>query len=204
MEIQNILKKLASLKPGFTLSTTTMTVLNHNSWTSSFWRFYYGENRNEMLISIRKILNDAIELLSKTHSLDLKEDVIAALKGISVLKETYHGDYYTIAEIDRIITNVNANIKLYDDSQFSKSNESGTLSKPSNIELIKSQEKHNDVKEYNNSDSKNYTQSINITLPIQSLSNCDDYVTQTNVQIERNESDEKPRIFKRRPHSRNM
>ena len=105
-KILNNLRLLSSITPGKTLSTSTMTVINHNV-CSSIWRMYSCENRVETLAYIRHILIEVIlTLKSSIEEADLYEILISlktALIGISYLKETYKGDQYTIADIDSVI-----------------------------------------------------------------------------------------------------
>src|ERR1700738_2813217 len=58
------LNLLASIKPGQTISTSTMTLINHGSWSTSFWRRYKGETRNDTLACITRILSQG-----RAHSL---------------------------------------------------------------------------------------------------------------------------------------
>jgi len=100
------LNVLASLRPGLTLSTSTMSVIDHNSWSSSLWRTYNNENRKDTIGFIKTILTEAISILQLNFSNDLLIAIELALNGFSHLKETYKGDYYTIAEINTIINTI--------------------------------------------------------------------------------------------------
>ena len=112
------LSVLASLRGGQTLSTSTMKVLTHKNWSSAAWRTYSGENRKDTINFIKGILNEALDIcdLSSSHDLE-KVDIIVAniessLKGFSMLKTTYSGDYYIISDIDRIINDTKRRLSL--------------------------------------------------------------------------------------------
>lgn len=97
------LKVLSLLSTGQTLSSSTMTIIPHNAWSSSVWRRYAGEDRKQTIAHIKGIFTEAITILKFNYNLDIVNSLEPAIKGFSSLKETYKGDYYTIAEIDRII-----------------------------------------------------------------------------------------------------
>ncbi len=97
------LKILASLTPGQTLSTSSMTIIDHNAWSSSLWRSYARENRKDTITFIKGIFIEAVSILKLYPCKELFDNFEPAFKGFLNLKETYKADYYTIAEIDRII-----------------------------------------------------------------------------------------------------
>jgi len=123
-KILSDLQVLSLLSVGYTLSAPTMTIINHKSWSGSIWRTYSGENRKQTTSHIRGIFTGALSIL-KLYSLspqNISNDELnicwniiraiePALKGVSSLKETYTGDFYTIAEIDNIVDIVKDNIK---------------------------------------------------------------------------------------------
>lgn len=103
------LQVLASLSAGKTLSPSTMTILDHNSWSGAVWRTYSGENRKQTLSHIKKIFDDALFLIaSEDFSQPAFEEILSmfdlAVAGVSTLKETYKGDFYTIADLESMIT----------------------------------------------------------------------------------------------------
>lgn len=100
------LKIVSSLQSGQTLSASTMTVIAHGSWSSSMWRKYAGESRKDTISSIKNIFMEAILILETNPSQDLIFAIDEGLKGFNNLKETYQGDYLTIVEINRIISEV--------------------------------------------------------------------------------------------------
>lgn len=117
------LNVISTLTPGYVLSTSSMTIIDHNSWRTSFWRRYAGENRKDTIAFIKSIFVEALSLISYSPvycpqhlqcNCVLRQNIIdgikCALKGFSCLKETYKGDYYAIAEIDQIITNINLTV----------------------------------------------------------------------------------------------
>jgi len=97
------LRKLSQLQAGKTLSISDMSIVDHNTWTSTFWRTYSGEDRQKAKDKIGDIIREALSVLETNPTTDLLNSFEAALIGIGHLKETYRGDYYFIAEINRII-----------------------------------------------------------------------------------------------------
>lgn len=95
------LNVIASIKPGMTLSDTTMTVVDHNSWSSSFWRRYSGENRNTTINRIKDLMDEA---LSMDYSSELDDAIERALVGINNLKETYKDDQEIVLKLDLILS----------------------------------------------------------------------------------------------------
>src|ERR1700722_12616461 len=86
------LEVLSKLSPGLTLSTSTMTIINHETWSGSLWRTYARENRKDTISFIKSIFTEAISILELNYSQELADAVKTALKGFSSLKETYKGD----------------------------------------------------------------------------------------------------------------
>lgn len=109
-KILSDLRQLSLLEPGKTLSVSTMTVVDHGSWSSSIWRRYAREDRKQTLAHIRAIFSEALSLLELAPSTDLANSFEPALRGVSHLKETYRGDYYVIGEINRIIETTQARL----------------------------------------------------------------------------------------------
>ena len=111
------LNVISKITPGHILSTSTMTIIDHNAWSTSVWRRYARENRQDTIKVIRSIFVEALSII-KISSINcptrksIINHVIAALKGFNFLKDTYQGDYYTIGEIDQIISTVNSNLQM--------------------------------------------------------------------------------------------
>lgn len=104
------LNVIASLSPGTTLSTTTMTVVDHNTWSTSVWRRYAGEGHEETVQFIKSLFADSIVQCTAAPSWDLLNAMESAVKGFLTMKITYQGHYYTIANITRIADDVRASI----------------------------------------------------------------------------------------------
>jgi hypothetical protein len=123
-KILSFLKIVSLLTSGYTLSTSTMTIIDHNAWGTSIWRKYAGEDRIQSIEYIRHIFDDALSFLNKKYSLDLIEGIKSALKGFASLKETYKDSYSIIGKIDYIIENTEiglSDVKLiYDKVQNSE------------------------------------------------------------------------------------
>lgn len=95
------LKVIGLITPGMTLSTTTMTLVNHKTWSGAAWRRYSGENRKITVDFIRDLLNEAFDSES---SEELDFAIENALTGVNNLKETYKDDQNIIIELDLILT----------------------------------------------------------------------------------------------------
>lgn len=101
------LKVLSSITPGKTLSTSTMTLVDHASWSGAIWRTYSGENREETIATIKRILQEALSILKLLPDSMSRNDLLislnTALMGVLSLKDTYKGNYYTVGEINDIV-----------------------------------------------------------------------------------------------------
>lgn len=99
------LRILSEIEIGDTLSTSTMKKIHHNSWSSSLWRTYAGENRSDTVQYIKGLLNETIfvmEFCDDELCFLLHDELEKALKGVLNLSVTYERDYYTVSEIERI------------------------------------------------------------------------------------------------------
>lgn len=112
LKILSYLNVIGTLSAGKTLSTTSMQVIDHNSWTGSIWRKYTGENRATTIDNIKGILNEAIFTLETGPSSEFEMSLINALNGFETLIETYKGDYYTQNNIQKTLDNIRERISL--------------------------------------------------------------------------------------------
>ena len=106
VKIISDLKVLSLLRVNQTLSTSSMTIIPHNAWSSSVWRRYAGEDRKQTISFIKGIFVEALAILKFNPSQNVFDCIEPALKGFASMKETYRGDYYTIAEVDHIIETI--------------------------------------------------------------------------------------------------
>jgi hypothetical protein len=108
--IINQLKIISGLTPGKTLSTSTMTIIDHNTWSGSAWRTYAGENRKQTIMQIKAIFTEALSIIKLSSNRENNKDVVISIEmglyGVNSLKETYKDDYYIISEIDDMINNI--------------------------------------------------------------------------------------------------
>lgn len=119
--ISNLLL-LSTLEAGKTLSTSSLTIIDHGSWSSSFWRRYSGENRALTIEFIKGIFLDAINCLDSNYSQELFDKILNALAGFASLKETYKDDATIVAEINNIISSTHGKLfvlkQIYDNKVF--------------------------------------------------------------------------------------
>lgn len=104
------LKMVAALTPGETISTSTMSIIRHDSWSTSFWRKYSRENRHKTISYVRDLLTEAIDNFKINRDDELLNNIEQALIGVSELKETYKGDLTTVDEIESIISQIKKEI----------------------------------------------------------------------------------------------
>lgn len=97
---------ISTITSGKTLCVTSMTVVSHNSWSSSFYRTYNGENRKNTLETIKRIILEGIELSNKFPEEQVYYHIENALIGLSNLKETYKDDFYIVSDIDTFLETV--------------------------------------------------------------------------------------------------
>src|SRR3990167_4375424 len=85
-ELISKLKVIASIQPGQTFSTANKIPIVHNSWYTSFYRFYYQENGTETVNYIKKVFEDSEKMLHDKHVVDALRDCVSGLEN---LKQTY-------------------------------------------------------------------------------------------------------------------
>jgi hypothetical protein len=111
LRILSDLKIISEIRSGYTLSPTTMSIIDHNSWSTSFWRSYSGETRKNTIATIKTIFNDAIRLLEIDPTQELILAIDEGLRGFGNLRDTYREDYLLIAELNRITDDISRRIK---------------------------------------------------------------------------------------------
>lgn len=95
LELERLKDKLlllAEIKPGFTLSTSTMQIIDHRVFTTSLFRWYNGENRVETLEKIEEILQEGGVAYLETKDEEFKGLLEKALDGVRNLLLTYEDE----------------------------------------------------------------------------------------------------------------
>ena len=82
-DLQDRINLIENLKEGYTISVKNKTLVYHNSWYTTIWRTYSGENRN---ITLEYIKNTIIEMINN------KIKISKAVIGFLTLNETYKKD----------------------------------------------------------------------------------------------------------------
>lgn len=107
--IEELLKKLeilSNIKEGQTISTYgTLAIIEHNAWSTTFWRQYAGENRQKTVNYIKGVLDDAMEHID---NIVVRNLVVKAMTGIVNLKVTYKADVIIVAFIDTMLNSYHA------------------------------------------------------------------------------------------------
>lgn len=101
-QILSNLSVIGSIQKDQTFSISTMSIVDHNSWFTSAWRYYYGENREKTVDFIINIFHEAFKLCQNKPSKLIIEGITNSLVGIINLKETYKKDaniYLTIGDL---------------------------------------------------------------------------------------------------------
>ena len=119
----SLLETISLIQPGDTFSTTTGEIINHNTWGSSFWRRYNGENRADSIKYIENIFQSAIKYLNTNFDASIAELLGKSLLSFSNLKITYNTDYYIKADINKIIANIDQELQQL---KFNASNQYGS------------------------------------------------------------------------------
>lgn len=98
--VRRMLDILAQIKPGQTLCAADMTIVEHNTWYTSFKRRWNGEERSKTVQSVKDIFSQATHLITSGKAFDLMEQLEAALEGVENLKKTYSSDTTTISALN--------------------------------------------------------------------------------------------------------
>lgn len=114
--VLNDLQLLSSLTAGKTLSSSTKTIVFHDSWSTAIWRRYARESRADTLTCIQNIFNNAFKLLEGKVLYDfypVSTSLDNALIGVSSLVETYRSDPAMVNSLNALIIDVRRNISAY-------------------------------------------------------------------------------------------
>lgn len=120
------LQIVGSIQEGQTLSTGTMTIVDHDSLSTAFWRSLTGENRQHVITTIRNILIQAMSYLERHYLDELYNKIKEAIDGVRNLALTYdkRNDKLTSAKFTLI---ADSNLKqlntIYDRNPHSSADE---------------------------------------------------------------------------------
>lgn len=96
------LKIISRLKPGLTLCTPAMTIVNRGTWSVWLYRRMHRETKDSTIIFTEGILRKAVEFVEESKRYEHVSAVLEALKGFVSLSETYSGDLRLVEKISRI------------------------------------------------------------------------------------------------------
>ena len=103
------LNLISSIESGETISTKNMTKMVHSSWSTAFWRKYYGEGRNDLIDWINSLFDDIIAFKKQLDDPEFKKKVKTVIyrmydasENLKNLKETYDNDTIFKEKIDQI------------------------------------------------------------------------------------------------------
>lgn len=94
------LESISRILPGQTYSSKYKVIMDHNSWSTAFWRTYKGENRRTTVEYIELVIDTAIR--NNVYPPLLK----AATRGIINLQFTYKDDNGIFNKLDNILTRI--------------------------------------------------------------------------------------------------
>jgi hypothetical protein len=97
---------ISNIKPGDTLSVSTRTIINHNSWTATITRWTWSENRQVTVRFIKEVIKLALLKLSDTFDYALLDKVLQAGNGIKGLMVTYSDDNTLVIKLTRILSKI--------------------------------------------------------------------------------------------------
>ena len=115
--VEELLKKLeilANIKEGQTISTYgTLSIIEHNAWSTTVWRKYAGENRQKTVENVKGILDDAMDHID---NIVVRNMVIKAMQGVANLKVTYKNDFKIVDFIITMLSSYDALLEPVDDT----------------------------------------------------------------------------------------
>ena len=103
-ELLKNLEVISQITPGKTLSVSTMSVVDHNSWSSAVTRRINGESRNKSIIHIKFLLLEAVSFYKLTQDLEIRDAISSAIDGFNNLTLTYETDTKSVDEIKQIVS----------------------------------------------------------------------------------------------------
>lgn len=120
MDDGEVLEKLfviSNIQEGETYSYTSNKNMTHNSYMTSMYRSYYGENRDVMFEKIEEIFINGVELYKKDESnRDILLLIKGGLKGINNIIITYKKDSKLKEKFKSLIINILA--LIYEDDEI--------------------------------------------------------------------------------------
>lgn len=102
MNLIDKLKIISDITEGKTLSTFrgNLSLLDHNSWYTTFWRTGTRENKDKTISCIKEIMDEALNYLDDD---DMRAHMYAAIEGMERLKKTYTDYIDRIVRLDKLI-----------------------------------------------------------------------------------------------------
>lgn len=107
-KLQETLRRISTLQEGQTISSSDMSVVEHNSYSTAVSRWYAGESRSKTIDAIRSVFTEAFQLAEKVPSEELVNAISDALNGLTNLKATYKADPATCKIIDTLMNDIRA------------------------------------------------------------------------------------------------
>ena len=129
--LRELLKKLEFLgmiEEGKKPCMNEMIFVDAKSWWGAFYRNRSGENRKSTMLHIQQIVDQAILAMQEFDSTEfttiLTNSLLKARDGIEKLAETYLDSPGVVAETRVIVSNINLQLKRYQNQM--KKNEKNT------------------------------------------------------------------------------
>lgn len=109
---------LAQIKAGEKPCMSNMTIVDGDTWTGAFYRFFKGEDRKTCLTVIENIVSQAIDSISvherKKSFLALVVNALAEARvGVESMLTTYRDDAETKGKIQVQLTNIDIQLDKY-------------------------------------------------------------------------------------------
>lgn len=110
------LKVLGMIKRGTKINMSTLTFTDANSWYGAFQRSIDGEDRKNLMIHLKHIIEQSINALGEYQNTEFFKLIISNLAeakiGIQNLSITYQSDPSIVAQIAVFISNIDLQLSM--------------------------------------------------------------------------------------------
>jgi hypothetical protein len=168
-EVKEKLQVISTLEVGKTYSNTTNTILDHKTWSTTFWRRYYGENRLDSIRAIENICFAALNILKDQFDSEVQKLLTSAILALESLIITYKNDSLVAEKIVAIQNTVNSVLQVLDKTKASEELNNSIIE---NKQSVNPNESINSI---NLNQSINFTKSIDFPEKSTEIINNDTY-----------------------------
>jgi hypothetical protein len=109
-KIVSDLKVLSRLRSGQTLSTSSMSIMEHNTWGTWMYRRFSRESKTETVNFVVNLLTTALEFAENNKDYEIINLIKDSLSGFMSLQDTYKDDQVIVEKIANIVDDISTKV----------------------------------------------------------------------------------------------